>query len=195
VGLKAIDAVKSKYVRSERKLPTLEQLADLIERTRSHKKYGWMTAALITFGCRPGEIGSLQPDANGTARCFTIKEKDVLPTWRTALALPVDWIERFDLLEVNNPFLVESPAHYDSEISHGQTQAWGKWIKRQLEGLQLYDCRHAWAVRSIYENLNASFAAKSMGHSLDMHNRTYHRYFTQRGAVAVAAQLMAANMA
>ena len=193
IDLKAIDAVKTPYVPAERDLPTLDQLEALINQTRNHKQYGWMTAGLIIYGCRPGEIGSLQPDANGTARCVTIKEKGVLPKWRTALALPVDWIEKFDLLDVNNPFAFDSPSDYDSDLSHRQTQNWGKWIKRQLDGLQLYDCRHAWAVRSIYENLNASFAAKCMGHSLDIHNRSYHRYFTERDAVAVAAQLMAAK--
>ena len=44
---------------------------------------------LITYGCRPSEVFSLRPADNGTAKVLTVKQKDKLPIWRTALALPV----------------------------------------------------------------------------------------------------------
>ena len=43
-------------------------------------------------------------------------------------------------------------------------------------GIQLFDLRHCWAIRSIRRNLNASLAAKTMGHPLDVHHRTYLRW-------------------
>ena len=44
-----------------------------------------------------------------------------------------------------------------------------------MPDVDLYDLRHAWALRSIRKNLNASLAAKTKSHSLDVHHRTYHR--------------------
>jgi pyridoxine 5'-phosphate synthase PdxJ len=37
--------------------------------------------------------------------------------------------------------------------------------------------------------LNASLAAKTMGHSLDVHHRTYHRWLEQQDVATVAATL------
>ena len=55
-------------------------------------------------------------------------------------------------------------------------------IEREL---QLYKIRHAWAVQSIRKNLNASLAAKTMGHSLDI----YHQWLDQADVAAVASAL------
>jgi integrase len=98
-------------------------------------------------------------------------------------------VERFDVRTVETPWTVRGPADYDSLVVKRWTQAWGKWLKQQTGGLQLYSCRHAWAVRSIRIGLNASLAAKTMGHSLAVHHDTYHRWLEQADVAAVAAAL------
>lgn len=72
------------------------------------------------------------------------------------------------------------------------TQAWGNWLKANAPGVQLYDLRHAWAVRLIRRNLNASLAAKCVGHSLAVHHSTYHRWLDQAD-VADAARMLGLN--
>jgi len=187
--LEQLDALRTPYEPAERHLPGDEQLLELLERTRSHPKYGWLTAALVVYGCRPAEAFSLQPAADGTARVLSVKRKGKLPTWRTALALPSEWVERFDLMTVATPWAVRAPAEYDSRVAKRWSQPWGSWLQRQVDGVQLYACRHAWAVRSIRLGLNASLAAKTMGHSLAVHHGTYHRWLEQSDVAAVAATL------
>ena len=146
--------------------------------------------ALITYGCRPSEVFSLRPADNGTAKVLTVKQKDKLPIWRTALALPVS-----DLVcDRELPWDVKSPKDYDSKEASRLNKNWGKWLgnnwaKEIAPGLQLYDIRHAWAIRSIHKNLNASLASKCMGHSIDVHHRTYHRWLDEADVAAVAASL------
>jgi integrase len=43
-----------------------------------------------------------------------------------------------------------------------------------------YDLRHAWAVRTIHIGLPDTVAARMMGHSVGIHNRTYHHWITRR---------------
>lgn len=42
-----------------------------------------------------------------------------------------------------------------------------------------YDLRHAWAVRSLEFGLPVELAAQQMGHSVDVHCRTYHRWISE----------------
>jgi len=188
-GLEELDAERTPYEPAERNLPTDEELLELLVRTRGHAKYGWITAALIIYGCRPSEVYSLQPATDGTARVLSVKRKGKLPTWRTALALPPQWVEDFDVMSVSKPWDITAPAQYDSAEARRITQTWGCWLKTKVNGQQLYNCRHAWAVRSIRSSINASLAAKTMGHSLHVHHTTYHRWLEQSDVAAVAAGL------
>ena len=149
-------------------------------------KYAWMTWALATYGCRPAEVFILKPKDDCTAQVLTIKRKGKLPTWRTAFALPVA-----PELDIARSVVCDlaTPQQYDSLEAKRITQSWGCWLKRIGDGIQLYDLRHQWAVRSIRKNLNASLVAKCMGQSLDLNHRTYHRCLQQSDVAAVAAQL------
>lgn len=189
VGLEQLDALRTPYEPKQRVLPSDEAVLQLVERVREHERWGWATAALVVYGCRPAEVFSLQPASDGTARVLSIKRKGKLPAWRTALALPPDWVTRLELARVQKPWGCDSPAAYDSVLAKELVEKWGKWLGRQGEGMQLYDVRHAWAVRSIRLGLNASLAAKTMGHSLAVHHSTYHRWLEQSDVAAVAAAL------
>ncbi len=191
----ALDLLRTPYEPQPRELPKDEELLTLVQALRTDKKWGWATAALMAYGCRPSEVFSLRPEANGTARVLTIKRKGKLPAWRTALCLPGELLEELALEEINRPWEFLTPAAYDSAEAKRMTDSWGSWLSRQdrgaLEGLHLYDFRHCWAVRSIRQNLNASLAAKCMGHDLAVHSRTYHRWLEQADIAAVAAALRA----
>ena len=188
-ALEGLDAIRTPYEPRERNLPTQEKLLELLDRTRGHQKYGWITSALVIYGCRPSEVYSLQPAADGTAKVLSVKRKGKLPSWRTALALPPEWATKFEVMDISKPWDITSPTQYDSAEARRITQAWGCWLKAQAQGLQLYNCRHAWAVRSIHQGINASLAAKTMGHSLAVHHNTYHHWLGQADVAAVAAKL------
>ena len=73
--------------------------------------------------------------------------------------------------------------------AHRMVNNWGRSFVRATGGMQLYDLRHAGAVRSIHKGLNALLAARCLGHSLSVHSDTYHRYMNAADVAAVAAGL------
>ena len=188
-GLEQLDALRTPYEPTRRELPNDEELFDLLQLVRSDDRWGWATAALAGYGCRPAEVFSLHPASDGTARVLTVKRKGKLPSWRTAMALPPQWVTVLDLQNVERPWDCISPTTYDSATVKRLVEQWGRWLGRRARGLKLYDIRHAWAVRTIRLGLNASLAAKCMGHSLAVHHESYHRWLEQADVAAVARQL------
>ena len=173
-----LDAIKTPYEPGFRDVPSDEQVLALLRAMPRDHKYTWMTRALVVYGCRPSEIFSLRPQDGGTAEVLTIKRKGKLPTWRTALALPIAGMPALTSRSV--VWEMGSPAEHDSLAASRLVKSWGKWLnnkwsKEVMPDVDLYDLRHAWALRSVRKNLNASLVAKTMSNSLDVHHRTYHR--------------------
>ena len=64
-------------------------------------------------------------------------------------------------------------------------------VQTALNHFDIYDMRHRWPVRSIEANVNQSLCAKSMGHSLQMHEQRYQQWMTVaelRAAMALLAE-------
>ncbi len=188
-GFEQLDALRTPYEPAPRELPGDEELRRFLEAVRGHPRWGWATAALAVYGCRPAEVFSLCPVEDGTGRVLTVKRKGKLPIWRTALALPQAWYSDFDLANIQRPWECSKPSIYDSSTAKRLVEQWGRWLRRNRKELQLYDLRHAWAVRSIRLNLNASLAAKCLGHSVSVHHETYHRWLEGVDVAALAARL------
>ena len=185
--LSEFDKLRTPYTPGEREVPGDAELFDTIRRLRDHKRWGWATAALAVYGCRPSETFSIKPADNGTARCLTVKRKGEPPEWRTAMALPTELVDELQLQDVDRSLSYDSPSQYDSLEAKATQEKWGKWLGRQAEGLQLYDLRHAWAVRSIREAVPTGLAARCMGHDISVHTRTYHRWLTEADVAAFVA--------
>jgi len=185
-GIEVLDESRTSYSPQERRTPSDEELLELIRNLPPNHHWSWPTWALITYGCRPAEVFSLRPDTDGTAQVLTVKQKKMRPAERTALALPVGDSEP---PEDNRCWRYSTATEYDSFEAKRHTGAWGKWLGARTGGLQLYALRHAWALRSIRRNINPSLAAETMGHSLEVHNNTYHRALSKRDVAAVAASL------
>jgi len=201
--LDRLDELRTPYEPSVREVPSAEDVADFLVTIDPDSTWWWPTWALATFGCRPAETFSLVPNGDGTARVLTVKRKGKDPTWRTALALPVavkkeelvddlrggDWIPLDLPGERSVPWDVKSPTEYDSATAKRHCDCWSGWLRRQHPTLQLYDLRHAWAIRSISKLPSTSLAAKCMGHSIKTHHDSYHRWIDQADIAAVAATL------
>jgi hypothetical protein len=183
-GVDRLDALKTPYEPGQRELPSEQELKDLLERMDPVHKFSWITWALVTYGCRPSEVFSLSPSEDGTARVLTVKRKGKPPVWRTAMALPITSAPS----SRSTPWEITSPAQYDSLEAKRITSAWGKWLNRQSPGLQLYDIRHGWAIRSIRESIPTGLAAKCMGHDIGVHTKTYHRWLERADVVAFMAK-------
>ena len=171
--IEKIDGVKGEYKPKKRTIPPQEDLLLLAVQVRNHQEYGWLTAAMIVYGCRPSEALSLIPNRNGTASCLSIKQKKGLPDRRTAMALPKGYEEKLDLYNISRSVEFLEPEDFDPIEAKSFTNRWGKWLKRQSPDLQLYDLRHSWAKRSIREGVPSGLAAKALGHSISVFEETY----------------------
>lgn len=106
---------------------------------------------------------------------------DVLETTKTGFhqvwPFPPQWVEQFNLQNVCLPNL-------NTDLEQTTLQRIGQQVSLQFRRYKLpfapYDLRHAWAVRTIHIGIPDTVAAKMMGHSVAIHNRTYHRWMTQR---------------
>ncbi len=92
------------------------------------------------------------------------------------------WCELFELAKLGEkPKLL--PA-INTDLKETTLQKVGRRVSEQFKRYNLpltpYDLRHAWAVRTIHIGLPDSVAAKMMGHSVTIHNRTYHHWITHR---------------
>ncbi len=88
-----------------------------------------------------------------------------------------DWVEQFNLRDIRLPPL-------NTDLTQTTLQRVGQQVSTQFRRYQIpfspYDLRHAWAVRTIHMGLPDTVAARMMGHSVAIHNRTYHRWMTHR---------------
>ena len=168
-----IDKIEVVYEPKKRDIPDHGTLLDLAVELITHKKYGWITAATIIYGCRPSEVFSLFPNNNGTAKVFTIKKKKGLPTIRTAMALPKDFVDKLNLYEISRPIEFKHPKDFDPIATKFLTDSWGSWLDNKYPGLNLYDLRHSWAKRSITASVPTGLAARCLGHSVSIFEKTY----------------------
>jgi len=182
--IKIIDKIEVVYEPPTRNAPDMKDLLDLAVMALSHDRYGWLTACMIVYGCRPSETLSLFPNANGTAKVLTIKKKKGLPTWRTTMAIPKDFPEKLNLIDqISRPIEFKNPEDFDPVESKKITDQWGRWIKKYDPELQLYDLRHSWARRSIIQGVPSGLAAKCLGHSISVFEKTYLSTTTEKDMV------------
>jgi integrase len=98
------------------------------------------------------------------------------------------WVEQLNLHQVQLPPI-------NTNLAETTLQKIGQRVTQQFRRYHVpfhpYDLRHAWAVRTIHVGLPDTVAARMMGHSVAIHNRTYHRWLTKRDqqqAVSTARQ-------
>ncbi len=178
--------------KNEKNPPTDVELLKILDSCRWDEEFGWLTAAMAIYGCRPTEAFSLLPKNNSkAASVYTIKQKrGAAPELRTTVALMPEWVDRYDMQKIERFYSWNLPS-YDPRECKSRVEKWRKWFQRHF-GLSLYDLRHAWAIRSISMIKNPTLAAKCMGHSLAVHSRTYHRWM-QADEVETAVELILRN--
>ncbi|MEO1508046.1 MAG: site-specific integrase, partial [Cyanobacteria bacterium J06633_23] len=101
-----------------------------------------------------------------------------------------EWVERFELVNGELPKV-------NTDLSTTTLQRVGQQVTTQFRRYNVpfspYDLRHAWAVRTILMGLPDAVAARMMGHSVQVHNRTYHRWMTHRDQQTAVQAALAKN--
>lgn len=177
-----------------RQLPTDEEILAYSDRI-SNPNWRFVYGVMATYGLRNHEVFFCDYSQLATRQAearITVLETtktglhDVWPFWP-------DWVERFKLRNILLP-----PLNLD--LQQTTLQRIGQQVSTQFRRYGIpfspYDLRHAWAVRTIHFGLPDTVAAKMMGHSVAIHNRTYHRWITlrdQQQAVQAALQRQTLN--
>ena len=176
-----------------RELPSDEQIIaayDKIPNANWRFVYGMMATYGLrnheVFFCNYTELINRQSEA-------VIEVQETTKTGRHEVwPFYPEWVERFNLQDVSLPQI-------STDLNHTTLQRIGQQVTTQFRryGVPLspYDLRHAWAVRTILFGLPDTVAARMMGHSVAIHNRTYHRWITHRDqAQAVQTALSRSQM-
>ena len=196
--LKEIDKIRGKYIPSKRKRIDEDSVVEDIDKIRDHPKYGWLTAAVFIYGCRPNEAFSIVPQENGIAKavnCPKAQKKSV--KFPIALGLEKDnykpdiLIKRWNIFDVQRDFYFDLENDlYDSEEMKKKVEAWTKWLKKNtVSSFGLVDLRHYWGIRSIYADLDIRTSCKSLGHSQAIHTKTYNSTYEEIDAIKGAKRL------
>jgi integrase len=162
-----------------RNVPSDEELLSFIDALPTD--WQWPVGICAVYGARPHEALLYAEVMDNKLLAISGGKTGA----RTSFALPPQWIERWDLTTKRLPVL-------DYQRSN---KVVGSTMSRQFQALNAkftpYDLRHAFAVRTIYSSkIGPSMAAKSMGHSLQVHNRIYHRWFDSSGMEALQVELL-----
>ena len=167
---------------SFRNLPD-DNLIEELWRNIPNKSWQYVFGLMATYGLRNHEVFFCDLSAlknNGD------KILRVLPTTKTGehqvWPFHPKWVDLFQLSSLgNDPSLLPK---INRDLGHTTLQNIGKRITDQFNRycikIKPYDLRHAWAVRTIFYDLPDTVAARMMGHSVSLHNQTYHHWITKR---------------
>ncbi len=165
-----------------RKLPSDELIIE-IWKNIPNPKWKLVYGLMATYGLRNHEVFFC--DLSGLSNNGD-KVIRVLPNTKTGehqvWPFHPSWNELFGLEELSSG--KESLPSIKTDLNKTTLQKVGRRVSEQFNRYKLsitpYDLRHAWAVRTILIGLPDTVAARMMGHSVTIHNRTYHHWITRR---------------
>lgn len=161
-----------------RQLPTDEEIVEWFHRI-PNPAWQFVYGLMAAYGLRNHEVFFC--DCSALTRGDAEAAIEVLDTTKTGAhdvwPFPLGWVEEFGLREVWLPNL-------ETNLERTTLQRIGQQVTLQFQRYGIpfapYDLRHAWAVRTILLGIPDTVAARMMGHSVAIHNRTYHRWITRR---------------
>ncbi|MEA5463281.1 site-specific integrase [Leptothoe sp. PORK10 BA2] len=178
-----------------RDLPSDDQIVEIYDGIKNpHWQYVY--GMMATYGLRNHEVffcdlanlSDRVPDSNSSAEIIV---RETTKTGRHEVwPFYPEWVERFDLAHGELPKV-------NTDLTSTTLQRVGQQVTTQFRRYKIpfspYDLRHAWAVRTILMGLPDAVAARMMGHSVQVHNRTYHRWMTHRDQQMAVQAALAKN--
>lgn len=134
----------------------------------SNPAWQWVYGVLATYGLRNHEVFRADFSELPVVKVLENTKtgsRDVFPCYP-------EWVDQFNLGDIQLP-----PIRLDrsnDKIGHSVTR-----YLSPLLSFQPYDLRHAWAIRTAVFGWPVELASRQMGHSVEMHTRTYHRWLTR----------------
>lgn len=165
--------LRGRYAASQiepRDLPSDDAILAQWERIK-HPGWRWVYGMMAAYGLRNHEAFSLdtsQLEAGG----HQVRVLDGKTGARNVWPFEPDWVEH---LELRSVVLPEVSGRHHADYGNRVSQYFTRSLKLPFKP---YDLRHCWAVRTLLLGLDTTLAAQQMGHSLKVHNETYHRWIS-----------------
>ena len=125
-----------------------KEILELAVKVVVHPTYGWLTTALILYGCRPVETFSLIPSADGTASVIDFDNNPTKNVRRKVLANPYDFVGKLNICDqISQPVFYENLEDYNFDELNNIISNWKSWFKTIKSDLELEDFRNYWFKR------------------------------------------------
>lgn len=166
-------SLQGNYSASEvepRDLPSDEEIAQTYH-SIINPGWKWVYGMIAVFGLRSHEVFYLDIEdlAQGGSMVHVLEGKTGK---RMVWACYPEWIDQFALRDrILPPIICKTHEDYTQRVCN--------FFGRTTRNFTALDLRHCWAVRTLLCGLPYEVAAKQMGHSVSVHERTYHRWITQ----------------
>jgi len=155
-----------------------EEILEMAVKVVTHPTYGWLTASVIVFGCRPNETFTLIPFSNGTASVINLDKKNKLSSRRKIIAIPTDFVKKLNLFDqVSQPIFFENYIDYDSNKVNKIISEWRKWFKHVNSDLELEELRDSWVNRARNKNISSKLASEYMGLNYKDFQSKYYKVY------------------
>ena len=127
-----------------------EEILELAVKVIVHPTYGWLTTALILYGCRTVETFSLIPSSDGTASVIDFDNNPTKNVRRKVLANPSDFVEKLNMCDqISQPVFYKNLEDYNFDELNNIIINWKSWFKTTKSNLELDDFRGYWFQRVI----------------------------------------------
>ena len=127
-----------------------EEILELAVKVIVHPTYGWLTTALILYGCRTVETFSLIPSSDGTASVIDFDNNPTKNVRRKVLANPFDFVEKLNMCDqISQPVFYETLEDYNFDELNNIIYNWKIWFKTIKSNLELDDLKGYWLKRVI----------------------------------------------
>ena len=161
-------------------LPDDEEILKIYEKILDVRlpDWAWVFGTIATYGLRPHEIYRLDWSKleKGEKKSVRILEhsktgdREIWPVWP-------EWIDKFNLREPMLPPYKGDRGDDNQILGHKVILK----FKRDIGvPFPLYNLRHKYAVRCIAFGVSDTMAARWMGHSVEVHRKTYQRWLSSR---------------
>lgn len=171
VGLRDLRGNYSHKKTGKRIIPSDELIFQEIRHFEIDSGWDWIYGMLACYGLRPHEIAFVKPFKEGQVVC-RLGEGGKTGA-RIIYPFPIEWFNYWDLSNRRFP-------NIQINDSKQLARTIAQKFKRCNIPFKPYDLRHAWAIRSMRIGLDVSLAAQQMGHSLQIHSETYHRWISEQ---------------
>ena len=107
-----------------------EEILELAVKVIVHPTYGWLTSALILYGCRSVETFSLIPSFDGTATVIDFDNNPTKNLRRKVIANPSDFVGKLNICDqISQPVFYENLEDYNFDELSNIITNWKSWFK------------------------------------------------------------------